>query len=225
MDGTLFLTLFLVLGGGFTLWCSIRNYDWFFEAPGASKNFIAVVGRPLARLFFIFFSGGLLIWGVTRVISPPPLIPSDFIYAVASPRGVDLTDPLMAKNELLSAKPSFHRLKVDEGGWVCFWNRIESTDPAYGVAKASSIAGPDFQKGFAFGPRSHEERSLKGRVLYFDSDLVSCDNVLFSKHPLSSAAFAVVICTPEASRVNGDNGALSVFYCRAGTNLYAKIFR
>jgi len=224
MDSITFLTAFLVAGGAFTFWCSLKNDDWFFNFPGPSQALILVLGRPAARIFYLLFSLVLLGWGVVRMVDPPRRIPVAFIDEVARPGGVNLTDGSKALPELHQKRAEIRHLQTDATGWTSFWWPLHRNLPYYADAQDSSLAGPDFSEGFHFRKRSVGNLMVEGRVLYFDANRVSCDNWLFSSHPLSSAAFAVVICTPEASQANGFSESLAVFYCRANTPLYQRLF-
>jgi hypothetical protein len=225
MNSSLVLTTFLTVSGVFTFWCSLKNYDWFFNFPGPSRLFIVLVGRPVSRVVYLLFSMGLTGWGVARIVDPPPKIPTDFIYELAAPGGIDLTKGAETTTALRQHPGLIRELHTDKEGWVSFRTRLDPHMPFFQDAVASTEAGPDFHEGFAFRRRSYGEMKLEGRVIYFDPQLVSCDNFLFSSHPLSSASFAMVICTPETSRENGFEDSLSVFYCRAGTPWYKKLFR
>jgi len=221
----MFLTMFLTVGGVFTFWCALKNYDWFFNMPGFSKLFIDAIGRRTARLFYLLVSLILFGWGVSRIANPPPTIPTDFIYQLATPEGIDLTKSLEADAALRGAPEKILHLQSDESGWVSFWWQLDAKTPFFQNAAASTTAGPDFREGFHFPDKSHDSKLLGGRVIYFDSNLVSCDNVLFSKQPLKSASFAMVICNRVASRANGSGESLSIFYCRAGSPLYQQLIR
>lgn len=224
MDTISFLTVFLVVGGAFTFWCSLKNYDWFFNFPGPSQAFIAVFGRPAARVFYILFSLVLLGWGVVRVVDPPRQIPITWINDVAKPEGLDLMDGSKSLPELEQKLSKIRHLQTDPTGWTSFWWPLNRDLPYFEDARDSSLAGPDFSEGFHYRKRSVGNLVVEGRVLYFDANGMSCDNWLFSSHPLSSAAFAVVICTPEASQANGFSEGLAVFYCRTNTPLYKRLF-
>jgi hypothetical protein len=225
MNSSLVLTAFLTASGAFTFWCSLKNYDWFFSFPGPSRVFISLVGRNVSRAVYLLFSMFLFGWGFARIVKPPPKIPKEFVYDLAEPAGIDLTAKSgLILNQLRTTK-EIRDLQVDQSGWNSFWVALDPSTPYFADAVASTKAGPDFHEGFSFRSKSYGNRRLDGRVIYFDSNLVSCDNVIFSDHPLSSAHFALVICTPEASKQNGFGGSLSVFYCRAGSNLYGKLIR
>ena len=158
-------------------------------------------------------------------MSPPEKIPVGFIYDLASPQGIELSDIATATTKLLSAKHPIYEVRVDEQGWASFWYDLDSASPLFSHAVASSTAGPDFHEGFAFPEKSIGNKELSGLIIYFDTALTSCDNVLFSKHPLDSASFAMIVCNPEASRHNGGGDSLTVFYCRKGSAVYRKLTR
>ena len=225
MNSSLILTLFLSLGGLLAFWSALKDYDWFFEFPGPSQLFILAVGRPAARKVYIVFGVFLLGWGLVRMIDPPKDVPVDFIYEMASPQGIELSNVKVATSELMGARDSIYGLETDREGWVSFWWNLDAQSPYFAYAKASSTAGPDFHEGFAFRGKEVGGKKLAGRIIYFDSELTSCDNVLFSKHPLDSASFVMIICSPDVSKENGVEGSLAVFYCREGSALYRKLVR
>lgn len=226
MNNSIILTVFLAVSGVFTFWCALKNYDWFFNFPGPSQLFIQLIGRTPSRIVYLFFSIILLGWGITRIISPPPKIPTDFIYQLAKPDGINLSEPTEATLALNKIPPSLiTQLQYDQAGWISFWKSLSPDTPIFSQAAASTTAGPDFDEGFTLRKRSYNGMQLEGRILYFDAQSISCDNIIFSSRPLSSASFAMIICTPEASKKNGFGNSLAIFYCRAGTPLYKKLIR
>ena len=112
--------------------------------------------------------------------------------------------------------------KKDATGWVSFWISLKASSPHFDAAVMSSKAGPDFSEGFHLNELKTSSGSfVGGRMLYFDSTLQSCDNVLFSKTPLSSAAFMMIICDPEISAKNGaESDDLEIRFYRKGTTDY-----
>ena len=160
-----------------------------------------------------------------RFVSPPENIPVDFIYDLARPQGIEISNAQTSTFELMRSRVGVYGVHADEQGWISFWHDLEPTSPFFAYAVASTTAGPDFHEGFAFRQKDIGDKKLMGRIIYFDSTLTSCDNALFSKHPLDSASFAMIICSPEASRHNGGGSSLTVFYCREGSSLYRKLIR
>ncbi len=225
MNSSLVLTTFLTASGAFTFWCALKNYDWFFNFPGPSRFFILLVGRKISRVVYLLFSLFLFGWGSARIVEPPPKIPTEFIFDLAKPSGIDLTASSGVVFNSLRASKEIRDLQFDQFGWISFWMALDPTKPYFVDAVSSTEAGPDFHEGFTFRKKAYGGRQLEGRIVYFDANLVSCDNVIFSGHSLSSAHFALIICTQEASQQNGFSGSLSVFYCRAGSELYAKLIR
>ena len=225
MNSSIFLTLFVIISGVFTFWCSFKNYNWFFEAPGLSRLFIYVVGRQIARGIYLIFSVFFFGWGLLRIVSPPENIPVDFIYDLARPKGIEISNVQTSTLELLRMREDVYGVHADEQGWISFWYDLAPVSPFFSDAVASTKAGPDFHEGFAFRVKDIGDKKVGGRIIYFDSTLTSCDNFLFSDHPLDSASFAMIICSPEASRHNGGEGSLTIFYCRAGSPLYRRLVR
>jgi len=220
MRNPLFLTWFLLIAGLFTLWCSVKNYDWFFSWGGKAEQFINMVGRKVARAFYILIALALIGWGGYRLVNPPPVIPTTFIFEFAKPGGIDLTAAAAATEALKQNTQDVKELTTDESGWTSFWTALPKDHPVFAAAAASAVAGPDFAEGFALPRKNVGERLIEGRIVYFNEALESCDNVLFSKRPLKSAAFVMVICSEAISAANGLDGALMVYYLRAGTEAY-----
>lgn len=44
--------LVFILGGAFSIFCSVKDYDWFFNNHRA-KPFVFLLGRNGARVFYI----------------------------------------------------------------------------------------------------------------------------------------------------------------------------
>ncbi len=215
MTGTEFLTLFLFLGGAFTVWCCIKDYDWYFKYGGFSLFFIDGPWRQVARIIYGFFGLVMLTWGTARLVDPPPVIPTEFIFELGKPYGIDLI-PAEDSLEQLRGKSVFN-LKEDDKGWTSFWVPLEKDDPNYQSAALAAKAGPDFAEGFHRSSCSPGGQPVEGRIIYFDSGLQSCDNMLFSKKPLSTAAFVMVICTEEVSAGYKETEGLVVHFFRAET--------
>ena len=221
MGGSLFLTLFLLIGGAFTVWCAARDYDWYFKVAGLPMLFINTVGRRAARVIYILAGLGMLSWGVSRVVDPPPTIAADFIYDLGRPHGIDLVDS-RATEELKLKPEAVFGLQTDELGWTSFWMLLTKDSPHYESAALSSDAGPDFSEGFALSRRMVNGKPLQGRIIYFSAEMESCDNVIFSKKPLSSAAFVMVISSKALSDRHS-KGGIPVHFFRAGTELYSTV--
>jgi hypothetical protein len=220
MNPSLVLTLFLAVAGVLVFWGSWRNLDWFFKPKGSYGTFVRLAGRPVARVCYLVAAMGMIGWAGARLLSPPREIPTGFLHELATPQGIGLTNPREAVVALRQVPGKIRSLQTDASGWVSFWTSLDPAVPYLPDAVASTQAGPDFPEGFAFRRRALGEMILEGRILYFDTHNVSCDHGLFSRHPLDSAVFALIICTPEASRHNGFGNLTAVFYCRAGSPLY-----
>ena len=52
-----------ILGGAFSIFCSYKDYDWFFNNRRA-RGFVALFGREGARKFYYFLGFVLIIGGV-----------------------------------------------------------------------------------------------------------------------------------------------------------------
>ena len=222
------LTLFL-LGCGLPLfWCAMQDYDWLYKVHGPPRLLYALIDRPAARFFYLFVGGLMLFWGVARIVNPPPVIKPEFIFQLAKPLGVNPAELTSATAALAAdSSETVQDFKRDETGWVSFWVPLKAASPHFDAAFMSSKAGPDFSEGFHMNKlKTPSGNFAGGRKLYFDPALQSCDNVLFSKTPLSSAAFMMIICDPDISVQNGtESGDLVIRFYRKGTTDYKFIHR
>jgi len=214
------LTVFLLVAGAFTVFCSFKNYDWFFNSKeqGPQKA-IAKLGRGLSRVAFILIGLACLGWGIYRVIEPPRDIPLTFLQDIARPVGIDLSSPEAGAQ--LQSSGDIQKLEVaSSGDWISFETVLPTDNPHYVDARDAAVAGPDFRKGFHLNPKNVDGSKVGGRIVHYDEDYVICDNVLFSKQPLSSAHFIMVICPEDLSEeVDG----LRLVFARRGTDVYKKL--
>lgn len=217
------LTLFLLLGGLLLLLLAIWNQDWLYKFSGPPRVLYALLGRPATRCFYILMGIVMSVWGGVRMANPPPKIQPQFIFELAKPLGVNPAE-LTSATAVLEADKSgeIQNFKKDNTGWVSFSVRLKDSSPNFEPALKSSTAGPDFSEGFHLNERETSTgKFVGGRILYFDAELQSCDNVLFSKTPLGSAAFIMVICNPEISAKNGASAnELLIYFFRKGTPDY-----
>lgn len=214
------LTLFLLVCGLPLLWCAIRDYDWLYNFHGPPRLLYALLHRPATRWFYVIVGGVMAFWGVARIVNPPPEIKPEFIFQLAKPLGVNPAELTTATAALAADSTGrIQDFKKDATGWGSFWISLKASNPHFDAAVMSSKAGPDFSEGFHLNELKTSSGSfVGGRMLYFDSTLQSCDNVLFSKTPLSSAAFMMIICDPEISAKNGaESDNLEIRFYRKGT--------
>lgn len=65
----IFIMLFAVFGGVFTIFCSYKDYDWFFNNYRA-RPFVALFGRNGARIFYYILGIILIILGFVLMSLP-----------------------------------------------------------------------------------------------------------------------------------------------------------
>jgi len=216
MSPTTLLNVFLFGAGFFTLACAVMNYGWFFKTNEKLPSLlISALGNKWARIYFAVIGVICLGWGAYRLENPPRDIPVVFLYDLAKPEGIDLTNDKVLQK--LKSSKAFQAIKSNNGKWDSFQTILPKSSPHFTDARDAAAAGPDFRKGFHLGSRTVDGFKVEGRIAHFDSEYVICDNVIFSKHPLSSAVFIMVICDEKTSRGEG----LTVFFARKGSKLYS----
>lgn len=62
MEKTPIPSSILVVAGIFTVFCAIKNYDWFMESNKA-KFFVDIFGRDGARMFYIVLGFLIMVFG------------------------------------------------------------------------------------------------------------------------------------------------------------------
>ncbi len=219
---TLFLTWFLVLGGAFVLFCSIKNYDWYFRLGGIkAQRLLKTIGRKSARILYIVVGASMLGWGVYRVANPPAFIDPSFLDALSRPQEIELT-----KDEATGLLEKSEKIRGLELGpdkkWSVFWTILEPDDAIFPSAREAAERSTDFSKGFHLPKTDVGPFHVGGRIVYYDADYVICDNFLFSKHPLESAEFVMVLCDRELSTLPESEG-LPVFFARKASAAFAAL--
>lgn len=218
MSPTLILTIFLFFAGIFTLFCAFAKYEWFLSDEDLQETLIyRIIGKKGIRIFFFAIAGICIAWGTARIVNPPREIPSEFLFDIAKPDGIDLTteDAL----EKLKAVDSINSLKQKDGKWASFESNLLAASEFFTDARDAAAAGPDFDKGFNLRSLRIDGAKVEGRIVYFDPDYVVCNNWLFSKNPLSSAEFVMVICNEDTS----EEGTLRLLFARKGSAWYDKL--
>jgi hypothetical protein len=127
-----------------------------------------------------------------------------------------LDDEALAKLKMVE---EIDALESSDGVWTSFRTRLLPEDPHFVDARDAAAAGPDFHKGFHLGSRRIGGERIEGRIIHFDAELVICDNVIFSKHPLSDAEFVMAICDEATS----SEGELTLMFARKGSEWFTKL--
>lgn len=58
-----YAAIFAILGGAFSIFCAVKDYDWFMNNRRA-RPFVQMFGRQGARAFYIFLGAILLFVGL-----------------------------------------------------------------------------------------------------------------------------------------------------------------
>lgn len=202
------LTLFLICAGLYTLAASLFDWDWFFRHPTAAPV-SWLLRRTGARIAYAALSLFLLSVGCWRVISPPATLTPEMLKSLTHPEGFSLlaTD---AAAQLRAAQ----RIAIKDGEWTRFEKVIPPSHPLHDILDDTDSFGVDFDPGFLLKHRL-EGKVIRATIFYFNAALRPCDNFLFSRTPLSSAEFVVVVWDKEASMAFGEKlGLRGVWYRR-----------
>lgn len=208
------LTIFLIVVGVISLVMSLLKAEYLhFLAIGDAKKLLDIFGGKVMRMFYAFIGAICLVWGISRVIDPPREIPVVFLHELAKPAGIELVaDDALAK---LKEAEGILDLKETDDSWAFFEMRLPADHSHFVDARDAAVARSDFRKGFHLGARKLNDRNVEGRIVSFNADYVICDNMLFSKKPLSSTVFVIVICD-EATSAQED-GSLVLLFAKKGS--------
>lgn len=211
----MFLTIFLVGGGLFTLAAAFLNRDWFFQHPKAALV-TWILGRAGARLLYSALGLVLLGVGVWRVASPPATITSEMLRMLTHPKGSSVL-AADAASQLRTAE----KLVLKDGEWTRFEMVLPANHSLHALLDDTDSLGVDMDPGFLMKHRFQGE-VIRATIFYFDASLRPCDNYLFSRTPLSSAEFVVVVWDKLASAAFGEQEGLRAVWYRRTDADFAK---
>lgn len=205
------LTLFLLCGGLFSLAAAVLNWHWFYQHPKAALVTL-LLGRMGARVFYGLLGLTLAGVGGWRLTSPPAEITPEALRTLTHPTGTSVLVKTAAAD--LKANALGGSLNVVAGEWTRFSMVIAAQHPLHSILDDTDTFAVDFEPGFLMRHR-FEGRTVRATIFYFDASLQPCDNYLFSRTPLSSAEFVVVVWDKAASEALGvDEGLKAVWYRR-----------
>ncbi len=212
------LTLFLLCGGLFSLAAAVLNWHWFYQHPKAALVTL-LLGRMGARVFYGLLGLALAGVGGWRLVSPPAQISSAALRTLTHPAGTSVLAKTAAAD--LNAIALAGSLNVVAGEWKRFSTVITAQHPLHSILDDTDTLAVDFEPGFLMRHR-FEGRTVRATIFYFDAALRPCDNYLFSRTPLSSAEFVVVVWDKAASEAFGEKRGLRTVWYRKTDADFAK---
>jgi len=214
----MFLTIFLVGGGLFTLAAAFLNRDWFFQHPKAALVTF-LLGRSGARAAYACL--GLLLTGIGlwRVASPPATVTPVMLQTLTHPQGFSVLDADATSRLRVEKRARWLELKDDD--WTRFEMVFAEEHPLHALLDDTDSFAVDFDPGFLLRHRLGSQK-IRGTRFYFDASLKPCDNYLFSRTPLSSAEFVVVVWDKAASEAFGEKRGLRAVWYRKTDAEFAK---
>jgi len=214
----MFLTIFLVGGGLFTLAAAFLNRDWFFQHPKAALVTF-LLGRSAARAAYACL--GLLLTGIGlwRVASPPATVTPVMLQTLTHPQGFSVLDADATSRLRVEKRARWLELKDDD--WTRFEMVFAEEHPLHALLDDTDSFAVDFDPGFLLRHRLGSQK-IRGTRFYFDASLKPCDNYLFSRTPLSSAEFVVVVWDKAASEAFGEKRGLRAVWYRKTDAEFAK---
>ena len=215
-----YVTLMLAGGGAFCVFCAWRNYDWFF-ANHAARPFVRILGRKWARIGYILLGLFVLTPGIARIVRPPAVFTVDDARFFALPFGFPLLEP--GATGRIRTTPSIGNLKEKDGQWEEFSFVLK--EERFPVLRDPSSLFVDVDGGFNVNERKFDGIPHTGVVMYFDTQYRLCDNVLFSRTPLASAEFIVLVWDSATSLQYAKGNGLLVTLHRKGTSMYESFAR
>jgi len=209
------LTIFLISAGLYTLAASALNWDWFFRHPTAAPV-TWLLRRTGARIAYAALSLFLLSIGGWRVISPPATLTPEILKSLTHPEDFSVLET-NATTQFRAAQ----RIVLKDGEWTRFEKVLSPSHPLHDILDDTDSFGVDFDPGFLLRHRL-QGKVIRATIFYFDAALRPCDNFLFSRTPLSSAEFVVVIWDKEASLAFGEKQGLRAVWYRRTDADFAK---
>lgn len=219
----MFLTLFLLCTGLFSAAGGILNWNWFFAHPKA-QLLVWLFGRTGARIFYVVLGLPFLFFGGSRLVTPPLTITEAMLQTLTQPAGAPLTaGEATGRLKTLHGRRDFQL--SDSGQWQSFSLILKPEHPLFPLLRAKDSAGADAfsvdaEPGFTWKKKLYG-RPMRGTIFYFDKDLHPCDNWLFSRHPLDSAVFVVVVLDEESTRAMTGQPGLKAFWLHHSSPVYA----
>lgn len=212
------LTLFLAGAGLFTLTAVFLNRDWFFHHPKAALVTL-LLGRSGARAAYACLGLFLTGIGVWRMVSPPATVTPVMLHTLTHPHGFSVLDADAAAK--LRVQDGIKRLMPKDGDWTRFEMVFAENHPLHALLDDTDTFAVDFDPGFLLRHRIGDQK-IRGTRFYFDAALRPCDNYLFSRTPLSSAEFVVVVWDKAASEAFGEKRGLRTVWYRKTDADFAK---
>ena len=68
MSYQIFTAILIFFAGGFSIFCSVKDFDWFFNNRKA-RMWISLWGRKGARIFFIVFGIFVIFCGIMMIVT------------------------------------------------------------------------------------------------------------------------------------------------------------
>lgn len=209
----MFLTLFLLATGLFSVAGGILNGEWFFAHPKA-RLLVRLFGRTGARAFYMLLGSLFLYFGAARLVVPPLTLTDPLLATLTHPAGFALTSPEATEGlKTLPGRDDFQM--TDNGQWQSFSLRFDTGHPLFPLLRDTDGFNVDLDPGFVW-KRKLEGKPMRGAIYYFDSALHPCDNWLFSRHPLGSAVFVVVVLDEKSTlSLTGQDGLKAIWLHRS----------
>jgi hypothetical protein len=215
-----YVTLMLAGGGLFCTFCAFRNHDWFFE-NWAARPFVRLLGRRWARLFYIALGIFVMTPGVIRMVRPPAKFAAEHAHWFTCPFGFGLLDA--GSTERIRSTAGVVSFREANGKWTEFG--LVVTLERFPVLGDPSSLFVDVDGGFRFNERMIAGKSCTGVVMYFDAAYRPCDRVIFSRTPVDSAEFIVMVLDAATSHAFGCKDGLISSFHRRGTPMFANFVK
>ena len=158
--------------------------------------------------------------GIYMVLSSIAISAQSYtMRGLITPFGLDLLRP--ATSEKLKA----HGARLNAKGE---WEALDQFFPI-GTREAAflkSIADSGSGDGFYFDRLQVGSSWLRGRWIPIDKDGQICENGLFSKRPLKTAEFVIIIFDEKSTKsLSKEEATIAVAYRRKGTKLYETLIK
>lgn len=210
------VTLMLAGGGALCVFCAWRNYEWYLRL-----SFFSFLGRKWNRRVLIALGLFILVPGVLRMVCTRVIFSEEDAHFFTQPRGFGLMGPDVGVR--LRSTPGVFSYRGADDSWREFALVVKPEQfPA--LLNPSSLF-VDVEGGFLVNERAFSGKKCTGVMMHFDKNYRLCDNVLFSKTPLSSSEFIVLVWDEPTSRAFGTASGLLSTYHRRGTEVFAEFVK